>query len=270
LKKKLPITYLTFFFGWVAIIGIPPFAGFFSKDEILWHAYMSPQGGIVFWIIGVLAAICTAFYMTRLMALVFWGESRVSKDVHPHESPLSMTTPLMILAVLSIVGGWVGIPHVIGAVLPGHPGNLLNEWVAPVIAQIKWPHYSALVEWSLMGISLGAAGVAAWFAYEAYVNRPEWIEKITTKVGPVHKLVEAKYHVDEIYFSKIINPLVDLSRSLWAYIDVNFIDRITVLISELVTTAGGGLRVLQNGNIQHYALYIALGLAGVFMFLAVN
>jgi NADH-quinone oxidoreductase subunit L len=269
LGKKLPITYLTFVCGWLAIIGVPPFAGFFSKDEILWYAYASPHGGFAFWLIGVLAAGCTAFYMTRLMALVFWGKSRVPSAVHPHESPLSMTGPLMVLAALSVVGGWFGIPEVIGEALPWHPGNRLNEWLHTAVANVELPHASSVLEWSLMGISLGVAGVSAVFAYIAYVKDPKIPAKIAKDVGPMYDWVSNKYFVDEFYFAKIINPIVELGRGLWAYIDVNFIDKATYLISDLVTSAGGGLRAIQSGNLQQYALYLSLGVVAIVFYILV-
>ncbi len=269
LGKKLPITYITFLMGWLAIIGVPPFAGFFSKDEILWYAYQSPHGGFLFWLVGVIGAACTAFYMTRLMALVFWGKSRVPAAVHPHESPLSMTLPLIVLAILSVVGGWVGIPEAISEILPWHPQNLLHEWTHHAIAQIHLPHASAVIEWSLMGISVGAAGVSAWFAYDLYINRPQVVKELAEKAGRLHTLVANKYFVDEFYQAKIIDPLVELGRGLWGYIDVNFIDKMTYLLSDLVTGAAGGLRAIQNGNLQQYALYMALGIAGIFVFMVV-
>ncbi len=269
LKKKLPITYLTFLVGWLAIIGVPPFAGFFSKDEILWQAYASPQGGFTFWLMGVIGAACTAFYMTRLMALVFWGKSRVPDSVHPHESPASMTVPLIVLAVLSAVGGWLGIPELISEILPWHPHNILHEWMHHAVASVKLNHYSMVIEWSLMGISVGIAGVSAWLAYDFYVRRPEVPKELAEKAGPLYTLISNKYFVDEFYFDKIINPIVDLSRGLWGYIDVNFIDKITYLASDLVTSAGGGLKAIQSGNVQQYALYMALGLVGIIIFMVV-
>lgn len=270
LKKYLPITYLTFMCGWVAIIGMPPFSGFFSKDEILWHAYMSPRGGFIFWFIGVLGAVCTAFYMTRLMALVFWGKSRVPASVHPHESPLTMTIPLTILAVLSLVGGLIGIPHLIGEILPGHPQNHLFNWMAPAIANLKWPHLSGVLEWSLMGISVGAAGVAAWLAYAGYILKPEALKNCVARIKPLQEASANKYYVDEFYYGKIIDPLIELSKGLWAYIDVNFVDKITYLVSDLIRSAGGGLRSLQNGSLQQYALYIVMGVVISIVFMVVN
>ena len=262
LKKYMPITHITFFAGWWAIIGIPPFAGFFSKDEILWFSYSSPLGHKGLWFAGVLAAVCTAFYMTRLMALTFWGKSRVPKDVHPHESPLVMTLPLMILAVLSAVSGFLGIPHVIGEVLPGHPGNWLEHWFEGVIMKPAGEaHGSATVEWSLMGISVSLAAISAIVAYRFYVVNPELPGKFVSRIQGVYRLVYNKYFVDEFYFGRIINPIVNASRGLWAYVDVNFIDKTTYVVSDVVRGVGSAARTLQNGNLQQYALYIAMGVA---------
>jgi NADH-quinone oxidoreductase subunit L len=258
LKKYMPITHFTFVAGWVAIIGIPPFAGFFSKDEILWKAYSSPLGNKGLWFVGAAAAVCTAFYMTRLMALTFWGKSRVPKEVHPHESPAVMTIPLIVLAVLSIVGGWIGIPHVLGG------GNWLEHWLHGVVLEpvaAHEGHHSAALELSLMGISTSLAALSALSAYVFYVKSPEIPKAIASKLSGVYNLVYNKYFVDEFYFGFIINPLIEASRGLWAYVDVNFIDRATYLAGDLVKGAGQTMRTLQNGNMQQYALYIAMGVA---------
>lgn len=265
LKKYLPITHFTFLIGWLAIIGMPPFAGFFSKDEILWYTWASPYGSKALWIVGLLGAVCTAFYMTRLMALTFWGASRVPKEVHPHESPLSMTIPLMVLAVLSAIGGWIGIPHVIGSVF-GHIPNVLEHWLEPIVTHVE-VHGSAVVEWSLMGISVAAAGLSAVLAYDFYVRRTQKTGEIVQKIKPVYDVVYNKYYVDEFYFGKIINPLIDASVGLWTYIDVNFIDKTTYWLSDLVKNAGGGIRQLQNGNMQQYALFISIGIVGTLFFM---
>lgn len=259
LRKYLPITHFTFVLGWLAIIGIPPFAGFFSKDEILWQAFSSPYGNKALWVIGAITAVCTAFYMTRLMALTFWGKSRVSPDVHPHESPLSMTIPLMVLGFLSVVGGWIGIPHAIGAVLPGHPGNVFHHWLEPALVKIEAGHGSAIVEWALMGISVSLAVLAAWFAYDSYVRRPGRTKAIAGALGPAYRLVEGKYFVDEFYFARIINPLVSGSKALWLYIDVNVIDKATYFAGDLVSGFAQFVKTVQNGKTQSYALYMALG-----------
>ncbi len=260
LSKYMPITYFTFLMGWLAIIGIPPFAGFFSKDEILWYAFSSPHGSKALWFIGAVTAACTAFYMTRLMALTFWGKPRFGSDVHPHESPPTMAIPLIALAVLSVIGGWVGIPHVIGEILPGHPANYFHNWLEPVIGKVGSGHGSAMVEWALIGISVSLAVIGALIAYNSYVVHPEQSAKFAKLLGPVHTLVANKYYVDEFYFSRIINPLVRGSRALWLYIDVNFIDKATYVAGDLVAGAASFVRTVQSGKTQSYALYMALGL----------
>lgn len=266
LKKYMPITHLTFFFGWVAIIGIPPFAGFFSKDEILWKAFSSPLGHPLLWAAGALGATLTAFYMTRLMALTFWGKSRVPKEVHPHESPALMTIPLIVLGVLSIVGGWIGIPHVIGEILPGHPSNVLEHWLEPLLKSPVAGHADASTEWALMGVSVLLATVSAAIAYHFYVRSPETPKKIAEALGPAYRLVSKKYLVDELYFGLIIDPLVAFSKNLWNYIDVNFIDKTTYVLGDLMKGGGSMVRTLQTGNMQQYAMYVAIGLVAVLSF----
>lgn len=261
LKKYLPWTHLTFVMGWLAILGTPGFSGFFSKDEILWMSFHSPLGHWSLWALGALGATMTAYYMTRLMCLTFWGKSRVPKDIHPHESPAIMLIPLVILAILSVVGGYVGIPHVIGAILPGHPENILQNWFAPIVKPIPGlQEADAVMEWSLMGVSVGLALIAAFVAYNFYVRKPEAIEALTKKISPVYKVVSQKYLVDEFYFGFIINPLVRISENVWAYIDVKFIDRCTYWAGDLIRGSGSFVRSLQNGNLQTYAMYIGVGL----------
>ncbi|MFN7728880.1 MAG: NADH-quinone oxidoreductase subunit L [Bdellovibrio sp.] len=271
LRKYLPITHGTFFVGWVAIIGLPPFAGFFSKDEILAFAFHSPLGHQTLWAVGALGAALTAFYMTRLMALTFWGKSRVPKEIHPHEAPPTMSIPLIVLALLSIVGGWIGIPHVIGEVLPGHPGNFLQHWFQQSIKPIPgMTPFDVTTEWILMGASVLLAVFSALIAYQMYVRAPKLPEKVAKALGPVSKLVDNKYFVDEAYFVAIINPLVKASKGLWYYIDVNFIDKTTYVITDVVRGGGSLVRSLQNGNIQVYAMYISLGLVLALLFLLVR
>ncbi|MGE3758505.1 MAG: NADH-quinone oxidoreductase subunit L [Pseudobdellovibrionaceae bacterium] len=261
LKKYLPITHWTFFFGWIAIIGIPPFAGFMSKDEILWMAWHSPMGHKLFWVAGLFGAAMTAFYMTRLMCLTFWGQSRVPKSVHPHESPPTMTIPLIVLGILSIIGGWIGIPHVIAAVLPNHPPNILEHWLHPLITQIPGlAEAEASEEWMLMGISVAVASISAFVAYNFYVMAPGRSDRFVAKIKPVYELVYNKYFVDEFYYGRIINPLVTLSKNIWLYIDVNFIDKTTYWISDLVKGVGQTARTLQDGNTQTYAMYVSIGI----------
>ena len=260
LKKYLPITHFTFLLGWLAIIGIPPFAGFFSKDEILWMSFHSPFGHAALWAMGALGATLTAFYMTRLMCLTFWGKSRVPKEMHPHESPALMTIPLIALGILSVIGGWIGIPHVIGENL-GEIPNILENWFEPVISKIPHlEHADASMEWMFMGISVALATLSALLSYHFYVQAPEKPKKVAQASGPLYKLIFNKYFVDEFYFGAIINPIVSLSKNIWYYVDVKFIDRATYVMADLIRGGGSFVRTLQNGNIQQYAMYIALGL----------
>jgi len=259
LRNHMPITHLTFMMGWLAIIGFPLFSGFFSKDEILWQAYSSTRGHPLLWVAGVLGAVCTAFYMTRLMALTFWGASRVPKNTHPHEAPASMTLPLIVLAVLSVIGGWIGVPHILAGILPGHPENWLEHWLSPALAHLQTKDATIIEEFSLMGISVSLAGLSAWFAFDFYILHRERPKMVAEKLGALYDLVANKYWVDEFYESRFIKPIVDGSKALWAYVDVGFIDKMTYLASDLVVGSAGTIRILQNGKTQQYALYVALG-----------
>lgn len=267
LAKFMPITHITFLMGWLAIIGMPGFSGFFSKDEILWQTIASARGHWWLWVIGVLGAIMTAFYMTRLVALTFWGESRVSKDIHPHESPLSMTLPLMVLGVLSVVGGWIGIPHLISSILPGHIPNILEHWLEPAVASVELKHFPAAMEWAVMGISVSLVAISAISAYWLYIKSKDLTQKWSEKFSCLYDVVSNKYYVDEFYFAKIINPIVEMSRSLWLYVDVSFIDNITYKISYYVRSVGSAFKSLQNGRVQQYAMYMALGMVIVLSFI---
>ncbi|MEQ1878382.1 MAG: proton-conducting transporter membrane subunit, partial [Bdellovibrionia bacterium] len=261
LSKYIPVTYWTFVAGWVAILGLPPFAGFFSKDEILWQAFHSPRGHVVFWAMGALGAAMTAFYMTRLMAMTFWGKSRFPAKTHPHEAPLSMTVPLGILAVLSIIGGWIGIPHVITHTFGLHIPNVLEEWLAPRLTAIpNQVEGNALVEWGLMGVSVAIAGFSASLAYYLYIVQPKMLEELASKLKFAHQVLYNKYWVDEAYGLVIIGPLIAFSKFLWAKFDVLIIDRATYVVSDLILEGGRGLRGIQNGNLQQYALFMVAGL----------
>lgn len=260
LAKYMPLTHLTFLMGWLAICGIPPFAGFFSKDEILWKAYSSPMGSKALWIVGVISAMCTAFYMTRLMVMTFWSKERFDHHhIHPHEGPATMSIPLVVLAILSVIGGWIGIPHVIGEILPWHPANHFEHWLQPAVAMIEGGHHSALEEWMTMGVSLGGAGVAAALAVFLFMLNPRMVESFKAKAQGLVDVVANKYYVDEFYFGVIINPMIEASRNLWVFVDQGFIDRGTDAAKELAKGLGRFSGGLQSGKAQQYALYISLG-----------
>lgn len=260
LKKYLPITHFTFVCGWLAIIGTPFFSGFFSKDEILWLSYHSPRGSAVLWVVAVIAAGCTAFYMTRLMAMTFWGASRVPKELHPHESPPLMYIPLVILAVLAVFSGWLGVPHVVANMLPGHIPNILEGWFEHTIRPIPGlEHGDMAMELLLMAISVLLAATSAVVAYYLYALKPHRVEEMAKTIKPIHSLVENKYWVDEIYQKLLLNPLVCASKVLWEKIDVKVIDRATYKVSDFVRGAGDGVRATQTGQLQAYALAILTG-----------
>jgi NADH-quinone oxidoreductase subunit L len=267
LRKYMPITHITFVCGWLAIIGAPFFSGFFSKDEILWMSIHSPRGSVLLWIMGSIAALFTSFYMTRLMALTFWGKSRVAKDIHPHESPALMTLPLIVLAFLSVFAGWLCVPHGLGSVLPGHPHNILEDWIHPLLGKLEMGHGSLSLEFTLMFVVMLGVSLSAGLAFYIYVLKPEMAEENAKKAPRLYNLLYNKYWVDETYFRYLINPLIRGSQSLWSNVDVKFIDKMTYSLSDIVKNAGGGLKLVQSGNLQTYALYILIGLVMSLFFL---
>jgi NADH-quinone oxidoreductase subunit L len=251
LKKHMPITYWTFLLATLAITGIFPFAGFFSKDEILFHSLVS--GHIVFWGIATVAAFITAFYMFRAVFLTFHGESRVDPHVHPHESPPVMTVPLMALALLSVVGGFVGFPIIEGA-------NVFRNFLAPAITPlVHEAHYPAWFEITMMAFSMAVAGAGIFVAYKMYIKQPELPEKVTQKIPVIYDLVFHKYYVDEIYDATVVEPIKTGSDFLWHGVDDNVVDG---AVNGSATTIGwlsSHLRKLETGFVQNYALAILIG-----------
>lgn len=268
LKKYMPVTSFTFLMGCIAIAGIVPFSGFFSKDEILWNAFL--HGSPVLWGIGVLVAGMTAFYMFRLYHLTFNGEERFDHHhVHPHESPLTMTFPLMVLAVLSVIAGFVGVPHVLGNVM-GHMPNYLGDWLEPVfatanaqLARAEGGDHTAL-EFSLMAVSLAVAGLGIFLATRAYAKKHNPSEAQPESLTGVRKLLWNKYFVDEAYYAVIVEPLHTSSRLfLWKIFDVKIVDGIVNGSAELVRVSAENLRRMQTGVVQNYALLMVIGIVVV-------
>ncbi len=268
LKKYMPITHITFLIGWLAIIGMPGFSGFFSKDEILWMSFHSPMGHPALWVAGVLGAIMTSFYMTRLMALTFWGKSRFEKNVHPHESPALMTIPLIILAILAALGGWIGIPHVISEILPGHIENFWEHWLHPMLKVIpNLAESDSQTEWTLMGVSVTFVLLSSAIAYIFYGKESLIPTNSAKAFGGFYRLVYEKYRIDELYERIFIRPLVWFSKNLWLHVDVSLIDRCTHWCGDVVKGAGNMAKTIQNGNLQQYAMYMALGLVAFLSFI---
>jgi len=258
LRVHLPVTYWTFLAGVVALAGLPPFAGFFSKDEILWAAFQAPGiGAKLLWFVGLVTAGLTSFYAFRLLFTVFHGSSKVNPELagHLHESPPVMTVPLLVLGVLSVVAGWI--------VLPGG-SNGISGFLATVEG-FATGHAGGTEEGTVMHgvvISLSvAAAVIGWAAaYLFYVKRPElpaaWAVRFTT----LYQLSLNKWYVDEVYDRLFVRPTVELSRILWRGVDVRIIDGTVNGIGSTVRRWGVRAQLMQSGQLQHYALLMALGL----------
>lgn len=270
LKSKMPKTYITFIIAAFAISGFPGLSGFFSKDEILWYSYAN--GNIVYWLIGALTAVMTAFYMFRLVSLTFFGEARYDSSVHPHESPAVMTVPLMILAGLAVVGGYVGIPEVFS----GEHGNLFHTWLLPVFepAEQKLAHmgsHSHFEEILLMAVSVIAALGAMYGAYKIYTEKLNSVERIRAMFKGVYTTLLNKYYVDEIYEAVIINPIVKTSRTiLWKITDNKIIDGIVNGSASVVEIISGIIRKFQTGVAQFYAIVMMAGIALVFFWIILS
>jgi NADH-quinone oxidoreductase subunit L len=311
LRKLIPVTFWVVTIATIAIAGIPPFAGFFSKDEILGAVFHSPYGGPVIWAIGVITAGLTSFYMFRLWFMTFFGELKlgsvdVGEEAHSahapaqaahgaashshghaddqshghggvHESPWIMLAPLVILAVLSVVGGWVGVPQFMG----GH--NEIEHFLAPVmqsgpaVAGEAVSDHDATTshageatpentkeEWLLAGTSVAAALIGLFFAYLFYYKRAELPERITSKMHGIYTMVLHKYYVDEGYGAIFVKPLLALSTVvLWRGVDQGVIDGLVNGAGSASQGVGNELRQMQSGNIRSYAAWVAIGGAAI-------
>jgi NADH-quinone oxidoreductase subunit L len=263
LKEFLPITYKTFWIGAIAIAGIPPFAGFFSKDEILWKAFSSDQGSWIFWLLGIVGAALTAFYMFRLVNLTFKGEKRFNHKLHPHEAPKTMTVPLMILAGLSMIGGFVGIPHWSG----------VENWLDPVFTPsyyklLESEHAGGMIEYLQMAVSVGIAAVGIYGAYWIYLKRKNIAESIQKRYPRVYRLLLNKYFVDELYDAVVVGPTVKTSEEiLWKIIDVSLIDGIVNGSARIMSSLAQSLKKIQTGVAQSYAIVFLGGILFVITWL---
>ncbi|HYC88286.1 MAG TPA: NADH-quinone oxidoreductase subunit L [Thermoanaerobaculia bacterium] len=260
LKSKIPITYWTFLIATIAIAGFPPLSGFFSKDEVLasaWSTSYFPGVGKFIYLLGTLAAFCTSFYMYRLVYLTFFGKFRGTheQEHHLHESPATMTIPLIVLAALSVFGGLLGLPHVIGH-------NFLAEWLHPIIPAIPGLHeihIDSSVEWLVMGLSTLIA-LAGWFvAMRLYRDRGTASDVAFEQRSPaMARAIENKWYVDELYGAVIVRPLAALSRFFWKGIDA-LIDGIAAMLGYVVRGFGEIMRFFQTGNVRNYALMFFVG-----------
>jgi NADH-quinone oxidoreductase subunit L len=257
LRREMPWTFRTFLIGTLAIAGIPGLAGFFSKDMILAGVWHSHNFGKVLWAVGLLTAGMTSFYMFRLLILTFFGNPRYTHhDVHHvHESPSPMLLPLIVLAILSIVAGYVGIPPALG----GHEriAEFLNLGTP---AAEGAEHPGLALEWILMGSSIAAAGIGLLIAYICYVKSPELPRRIAASAAALYSILTAKYYVDEIYETILVWPIVATSREfLWQFVDVSVIDGAVNGVGQGVRSLAGGLRHMQTGYVRTYAGWLLLG-----------
>ncbi|MBK6537213.1 MAG: NADH-quinone oxidoreductase subunit L [Ignavibacteria bacterium] len=264
LKNKMKVTFITFFIGSLAISGIPPLSGFFSKDEILYKTFTNI--GIPFYAVGLITAAITAFYMFRLIALTFYGKPRYDeKHVHPHESPSTMTLPLVILAFLSITGGLIGLPHFTG--LP----NLLEHWLEPVFKNAQTvlisihpeSEHSTAVELFLVVLSVAIASASVIYSFRKFSKQ----EKFEPESG-IGKVLENKYYVDEAYDTLIVNPIQKTSSNfLWKIFDIKIIDGAVNGIAKYISNISFDWRKLQTGVIQDYTTISVAGVIIIIVYL---
>ena len=275
LRKYMPTTYKTFMLATLAISGIPLFSGFFSKDEIMWNVFSN--GGVFAWLVLALAAFCTAFYMFRLTYLVFFGKEKFdTHKIHPHESPKSMTFPLVILAVLSVFGGFLGIPYVLGFWFSGHP-HLLENFLAPIFANanfvLRTPEHAVhAIEFVLIALAIGIAFLGIYFAKKLYKSGDlKQATKIATSYKSTHKILLNKYFVDEGFYAMFINPIVSISNSfLLRIVDIGIIDGLVNGLAKTVDFFSSQLRKLQTGIAQNYAIIMVVGMLAILGFLFVQ
>jgi NADH-quinone oxidoreductase subunit L len=286
LRVYMPWTFATMGTATLAIAGIPPLAGFWSKDEILWRAF---NASWVYWLIGVITAFITSFYMFRLMYMTFGGEYRGAAvqgahghDVHgldahghddrrhghghgePHESPWVMLGPLVVLAVLSVFGGWVA----------GY-NNHFEHFLAPVfqgtsdVAQEASPEAGkSTLEYLLMVVSVGVAGLGWFLAYLLYSRRPQLPARIAASLGGLYRAVANKYYIDELYAVLFVKPLIDGSTTiLWHGVDQGVIDAAVNNSADAARHVSDRARHMQSGNLRSYAGWIAAGGAVVIAYM---
>jgi len=256
LWKKLPVTFAVTTVGVLAIAGFFPFAGFFSKDAILYAAFLQGPNGRILWVVGVVTALLTSFYMFRLWYLAFLGTSR-SPEIHPHESPWSMRGPLVILALLSICGGWIGMERF---------GGFLAPSVGVRAAEGGSPH----LELILSGIAVGVALLGWLLAHLFYREKSTVPSTLATALPSGYKLLANKYYVDQIYGVTIVKPLFAVSRIFLGWVvDVGILGGIAWLLGGIAMLSGAILQRWQSGNLRSYAAWLALGATALLLFLLV-
>ncbi len=276
LKEYMPSTYKTFLIATIAIAGIPPLAGFFSKDEILMHAFSAGLGEyagamyFILWGVGIVTAFLTAFYMFRLTFSTFHGsfklpekiKSAVGAEKFLHESPSTMTIPLWVLAIASIFGGFLGVPNFIIETFTGQTANvnLLHPWLDSIAADYPIVMGKAL-EWVLMALAVAIAAAAVYLAYKMYADgqQEESDAKIADRFGGLYEVWEEKYRLDELYEGVVVNPTVKFSERVLAVFDMKVVDGFVNGVAGTVRLFGSLFRYIQSGVVSSYALYLVIG-----------
>lgn len=267
LKNRLPVTYRVFLVGAMALAGVPFLSGFFSKDEILWKTVNHIEfHGFDLWLVGVLVAGMTAFYSFRLIFMTFHGHSRVPKEKaqHVHESPPIMTAPLVVLAILSVVGGWIGIPHYF---------NKFDHFLEPVFNQyvvVEQVEGSLTYELFTIAVSVIIAFWGIGLAYLFYVAKPSMPMNLSLRLKRTYQFLYNKWYVDELYDVLVVRPIAFLSDVfLWRWLDVKIIDGTINSLANLMQRFSDLSRRVQSGIVQNYALTLVIGvvlLIGYFLF----
>ncbi|MBU3677243.1 MAG: NADH-quinone oxidoreductase subunit L, partial [Chitinophagaceae bacterium] len=252
LKKYMKTTYMTFLVGCIAIAGIPPLSGFFSKDEIMMHLFASHGLGQIIWGVAVLAAFMTAYYMFRLLFVTFWGEYR--GQGHPHESPSLMTIPLVVLAIFSVIGGFIGIPEVLGG------GHWLSHFLGRVITPVgEHAVLSHTTEYGLMAFAvlIAAAGIGmAYVGFKKYQANEQY--------SGLAAFFEKKWYLDELYDAVIVKPIIALSAFLEKFVEKAGIDGLVNGIGKSVQWGSTKVRLMQNGMVGTYLFLLVLGMILLF------
>jgi len=258
LRKTIPITFWTMSAGVFAISGLPPFSGFFSKDAILYQGFLSPTAGPILWFVGIVTALLTSFYMFRLWYLTFFGASR-TPDAHPHEGPWSMLTPLVLLGVLSVVGGWIGIPKALGG------GDQFAHFLEPVVNTVSVSGNGNQERiFSVISVIMAVIG---WFVADLlYRRKPGLADRLVERISGIYGLLVNKYWVDQIYTGLIVAPLLFMSRYLlWGAVDRGVINGSGSLAAGGVRGLGALVQRVQSGNIRSYAGWLAVGAAALLL-----
>ena len=288
LRKHLPVTYWTFLIGTVAIAGLPPLAGFFSKDEILWKTFSS--GHTVLWLVAVVAALLTATYMFRLLYLAFFGTRRHGGNHgehgggghgehgghgagHLHDAPAPMAIALIVLAIGSVLAGFVGVPHALG----GH--NQIESFLEPSFQPVDGAHAAqgaavagagaeahdeTATEIGLMLLSTVVALAGIGLATMFFLRKPQMADAYATRFSGLHRLLLNKYYVDELYNAVIVQPIKRLSTAaLWRGVDAGLIDGLVNAVGLVIRGWSAVLRRLQTGSVRAYAMSFFFGVVAI-------